>query len=526
MGASPTLGATAIDDGAVEDDNGHHRGPGLSSDLRDQNKNGLADGLEARLPGMAGNEAIDVVVTLVRPAPKAAIENAIGAFGLVHEFKLIDGFTGTVTAGQARALARLPFVFRVEPVYRVVAAMEGAKASAGVDNVHQAFSGTGLGRGAGVDVCVVDSGLQWTHELFDDNPARFKGFYNLLTDEQSSTDGSIVADGNGHGTHVTSILAGDGTGGPYAAPLMGIVPEASLYIAKVLDSSGFGQDSDVAIAVEWCALMGADAINLSLIGDDAITDGSDAMSQLVNAVVQRGTVVVAGVGNNDVPHDLHPPAVAHLAIAVGAYGEWSESPQFVQAANGLGQGNFALAAESHGPYVGTFSSMGITSDGRIKPDIMAPDVTIAAAYANILPQIFDCGDTCYEILSGTSMATPIVTGIVALMREVDPNVTPDAVRRILFDTAEWRGEEGGVDDPDKSPYWGFGMVNAHAAVDQVIQELDGGTIGGMAPDFPAFYQSGQVWVDLEQTVSVEFSITDSTAPLVAAVTGPKSGELY
>ena len=86
-------------------------------DLRDRDGNGLADGLQEQLAGLRVNELVDVVVTLDHPSSAARIEQLIGAFDLGHEFTLINAFSGTVTVGQARPLARIPFVSRVEPVY-------------------------------------------------------------------------------------------------------------------------------------------------------------------------------------------------------------------------------------------------------------------------------------------------------------------------------------------------------------------------------------------------------------------------
>ena len=526
-------------------------------DLRDRDGNGLADGLQEQLAGLRVNELVDVVVTLDHPASAARIEQLIGAFDLGHEFTLINAFSGTVTVGQARALARIPFVSRVEPVYQVSAAAEGTRGDAGVDGIYATPGVSSTGTGAGIGFCTVDSGIMTTHEMFD-APGKIAGTCDAIGAESRANTcavGGTIEDDVGHGTSVAAIAAGDGTGSPYAVALRGMAPGAKLYIAKALRSDGIfgfavGSDVDVQLAVEWCAgQAGARTINLSIQGDQAQSDGLDAMSLIVDAAVGAGKVVIAGAGNNDAPHTIQPPAAAHLAIVVGAYGEWSGAPDFIAAADLLDQqrgdgltveGDTARAALSDGPFPALFSTRGTADVNRTKPDIMAPGHTIATAAAD--PGfVVNCGNQCYDVVSGTSFSTPVVSGIVALMLEADPSLTPDEVRAILFDTARDRGYMGldgnGQETvPLKGTDWGFGIVDAHSAV-AIAREGTGDTTlnSALAAPMPAKHSKGREWVtedlngDRFEEVLIDFTVTSADAvsgvPLAISVSSPLSGFL-
>ncbi len=130
-----------------------------------------------------------------------------------------------------------------------------------------------------------------------------------------SPDSGTVQDGNGHGTHVASTVAGSGaaSGGKY----VGVAPGASIMAARVLGSDGGGRMSDVMAGVEWAAQNGADVINLSL-GSDGNSDGKDALSTICNAAVDLGKVVVVAAGNaGPGAGTVGSPGAATKVITVG-----------------------------------------------------------------------------------------------------------------------------------------------------------------------------------------------------------------
>lgn len=463
--------------------------------IADLDGNGLSDGLEARLAGLAAGDPVDVVVTFTGPGDAAAAQQAVGAFGLLREFTLIDGFAATMSGAQARALAGVPGVFRVEEDVDVYVTLESARPAFGVDLVYEAdpeLGGLGI-TGARVGICIVDTGIMGDHEQFmNSGGSKVYGFYDFV-----NVNGVTTAyDDHGHGTHVAGIAAGDGTGAPGAGNFRGVAPDAVLYGAKVLDSTGSGPLSDVIAGIEWCwEKTTADIISLSL-GTAGSSDGQDSLSLAVNAVVEKGVVTVVAAGNaGAAPQTVGSPGAAIRAITVGAVAEPSPSA--------------APSWRSAGVYPAPSSSRGPTRDGRVKPDIMAPGVTVASAAIDPYA-VFGCGTECYTVMSGTSMATPFVSGTVALMMQAHggaPGV--EEVRQILFATAQPRGIVAGKDNE-----WGFGLLDAFAAVRQAQYASPAAYSPTAFPE----YNVGRGTVPDNGVVRIPINIVDPSRPLAVAVT--------
>src|SRR5215470_13411320 len=422
------------------------------ADVTDRNGNRVADGLETRLSAASAAERLNVIVRFATAGDADAARQRLGAIGLRRHFDLVHGFSATVTPGQARLLAQMPGVLRVEEVVPVVAFMETARRDFGIDRVQELPADGGLGyTGAGVGICTVDTGIFAGHEQFvaADGTTKVVGFKDFVGTSLTPYDD------NGHGTHVASIAAGDGTGiDDFAPTYRGVAPGARLYSAKVLDASGSGSSDKVIAGIDWCAGQPAvDIISLSL-GIAGSSDGSDLVSQAVNAAVNNGKVVVVAAGNDGAaPKTIGSPAAATLAITVGAAAEWSHAT--------------LLDGESDGIYLAPFSSRGPTADGRVKPDIAAPGHSIIAGYIDPSGTgLYGCTNDCYASLSGTSMATPFVAGTVALMLQAASpfRPTPATIRAILADTAQDRGPlaAGGLAVKDND--WGYGLLDGYAAV--------------------------------------------------------------
>jgi len=516
--------------------------PGLNSHpvLADRDGDRMADGLASMLESVGAGDQINVIVLMDPSGTVGKAKKGVGVFKVRHNYSLINGFSATVNAGQARALSKMPFVERVEPVYTVRANLEAAGTDTGVDQMRAfaAVASATYGRGAGTTICVVDTGIQHDHEVFVDlatGISKITNGYFAITGAGPvgpTTDMNLLFDGNGHGTHVASIAAGDGDGDGdaddgFAAAMPGMAPDADILPVKVLNSNGTGSDDDVQAGVEWCAQHpDVDVINLSISGDAQQSDGLDSMSQIVNAAVQAGKVVIAGAGNSDYPGDIRPPAAAHLAVSVGAYGEWSESPELLAAAIAIDQAQGGTAQQdairsfySKGPYTAWFSTRGTTSDGRILPDVVAPGHSVIAATSKA---VAPCDKACYISLDGTSMATPMVSGIAALIIAAKPDLNPDQVRQIIFDTAQHRGPTDGGGDPLKSRHWGFGLVDAHAAVSMARVMAGDHALDPSQTLFPSNYQIGEGSVDRGDSTSINFSVTDTSTPLTVMLTAPES----
>jgi subtilisin family serine protease len=209
----------------------------------------------------------------------------------------------------------------------------------------------------------------------------------------------------------------------------GVAPEGvQLLNGKVLSDYGFGFESDIIAGIEWAVDSGAKIISMSLGGWVPICDGSDPLSLAVDSAVDKGVNVVVAAGNSYEVRTISTPGCAKKAITVGATDKFDN--------------------------IAWFSSQGPTTDERIKPDIVAPGVWIISARANDTDMGWPISEY-YTSASGTSMATPHVAGVVALILQSSPNLTPEQVKAILINTAK--------DLKQKPTVQGGGRIDAYKA---------------------------------------------------------------
>ena len=291
-----------------------------------------------------------------------------------------------------------------------------------------------------------------------------------------------------HGTHVGASAAG----GNRSRLLGGVAPGARLVDVKVLGDQGTG--SGVAEGLEWSiqnrarawggGVNGIDVLNLSFSGTD-VSDGTDCVCALVNAAVTHGMVVVASAGNHADCGQLSSPGAADGAITVGAYDAGADP----------GSADDVLAAfTAHGPRADDQDG---TQIDEMKPDVVAPGVDIVSAWGSPASS-----GHAYASASGTSMSAALVSGVVALLLEEDPSLTPAAVKQLLRDTARHRADGGlacGAQDPfgiDTRYHtgWSFGAVDAVAA----LEELRHG-------NQTQFVQLAASWNDATQRVEVAWT---------------------
>ncbi|MCK5274543.1 MAG: S8 family serine peptidase [Alphaproteobacteria bacterium] len=486
--------------------------------LVDLNGNGLSDGLEDSLAGLAANAQVDVIVTFSGPGNAASAQAAVGAFSVRYEYNIIDGFAATLTAGQARALATAPGVFRVEEDATVYAFMESARPDFGVEDVAVDPDTAGL-TGSGVTICMVDTGIQGDHEAFNTydgetiTGSRIVGFQDF-TGDMSGVFHDVPYDYNGHGTHTAATAAGGGAAGPtslggdtvYAPKARGVAPGASLLIAKVLKGDGTGADSGVLAGIEWCVEQGADIISASL-GIPGNSLCTDAVCEAMDNAALAGILPVVAAGNEgDLPESIGSPAASPLSLTVAAAADFSANPADLWATSGV--------------YLAPFSSLGPTAKGEIKPDIAAPGVTILSAWSDeyVLcdplfgcfpePYSYGCGIGCYTVVSGTSMATPYVSGVAALMLQVNPSLTPAQIKQIIAETAHDRLT------PGKDVAYGHGLIDALAAVKRAMGYAE----GSYTPNELPSYFVGTDSVPDNGYTDIPITVTDTSLPLAVSIT--------
>ncbi|MEU3526848.1 S8 family serine peptidase [Streptomyces sp. NPDC038707] len=278
--------------------------------------------------------------------------------------------------------------------------------------------------GKGVKVAVLDTGVDTTH-------ADLKG--QVVESKNFTTTAADATDHFGHGTHVASIVAGTGakSGGKYK----GVAPDAKLLNGKVLDDSGFGDDSGILAGMEWAAGQGADVINLSLGGYD--TPEIDPLEAEVNKLSAEKGVLFAIAAGNEGPQSVGSPGSADAALTVGAVDDKDKLADF----------------SSTGPRNG---------DGAIKPDVTAPgvDITAAAAPGSVIDKEVGEKPAGYLTISGTSMATPHVAGAAAILKQEHPDWGYTELKGALTGSAK-----GGKYTPFEQ---GSGRIQVDKAIGQSV----------------------------------------------------------
>jgi len=400
--------------------------------------------IQPLLQAAAQLDAKSTVRVIIQKANPLADSNTIAKSAkgkLVEDFSVIPAFTADLKLGYVLALANNPDVRYVslDAIVKQRSTVDISQLTTtypqdvAAPTVWNATDGTGA-TGLGVTVAVVDTGLDVTHPDFHGN----------VTAVNVNQSASTTKDGYGHGTHVAGIIAARNPNGQY----IGVAPDAHVIGVKIADDSGNAMESDLLRGLGW-VYLNRTAQNIRVVNLSVGTSvpGSYAYSP-TDAAVERlwssGITVVVAAGNlgSDPDAVSYAPANDPYVITVGCLDD-------NLTAN-------TTADDSLCP----ISSRGVTQDGFAKPDVIAPGRKVSSTLATGLPVLAQLypdritADGKHLRLSGTSMATPIVAGTVALLLQRYPNLTPDQIKRILSTTAlPYPGE------PDHA-----GVINAVAAM--------------------------------------------------------------
>jgi len=401
--------------------------------------------LQQLLQTAPAGQIIEAVLTFDH-VPSAGDLFAVTATGVdVVSFRVLPmlGVRGTST--QIAALLSLPGLRSAYHNRQLSYFLNQSVPLIGADRVWNELGITGKG----VTVAVIDTGIDATHP---DLPYGDKVIQNVKIVPDLFGTGAIVVEGipntdttSGHGTHVSSIAAG--TGAALAGKYRGVAIGANLV------GVGAGELLFVLSALEgfdW-VLQNRGQYGIRVISNSWGTTGSFSADDPINVASQAahdaGLVVVFAAGNAGPTTDtLNPYCVAPWVICVAA-------------------------GAKDGTTLADFSSRGIPGDALYHPTITAPGVNIAAARATtgIVINTFFAVDLArlgtdaawYAVASGTSMATPHVSGTAALMLEANPGLTPDQVKALLESSA--------------TPMSGYalyevgaGYLNAYDAVTQAL----------------------------------------------------------
>ncbi len=431
-------------------------------------------------------------------APTDADAAALQAIGVPVEvrYRSIPYIRSRISYIQALQIAALPGVWRIEtipilyPVNDIASRILRARDSEGA--LHPSvWKHIGV-TGRGVSVAILDTGVNDEADPLSGYPGheslrgKFLGGGNFFSgqaalntpiDASENPKHTIDPEATYHGSHVAGSAIGSGgpqgvLGGGTPGFYAGMAPDARLIDLKVLSDAGLGFGA--ADALEWLiahrfdtwGLTGADTIyrgvdvaNMSIGGTDN-SDGTDASCAAVNAATLAGIVVCVASGNDGNTNWIASPAAADLAITVGSFTDNNTIPR---------ADDFVSDYSNEGPRL---------SDGdgdvrdEMKPSVLGPGTGILS----VLGDPTTAGDQ-YHHINGTSMATPCVAGIAALVLSAHPQLTPQQVRRILEDTSDHRTDMGkqppsAADpfnvDPNYHPSWGWGEVDGYAAVKEAL----------------------------------------------------------
>ncbi|PWU67767.1 S8 family peptidase [Gracilibacillus dipsosauri] len=308
-------------------------------------------------------------------------------------------------------------------------------------NAKQVVRNNTMLTGKGTKIAILDTGI-YPHQDLSGRITDFVDFINYRSEPY---------DDNGHGTHCAGDAAGDGS--LSSEKYMGPAPAASVAGVKVLNDTGAGSLDTIMQGVEWCIQYNEsnsdspiDIISMSLGTEpyDYGEEDQDPLVQIVEEAWSSGIIVCAAAGNSGPdPQSISSPGLSDLVITVGALNDRDTRDT------------------RSDDEVASFSSRGPTIYGQEKPDILAPGVDIISlrspnSYIDRL-QKYNRVDGDYFVMSGTSMATPICAGIVSLIKEQNPQLTPDEIKELLKNGTDlW-------EDRDHNIY-GAGYINAENSI--------------------------------------------------------------
>ncbi|MGE5679703.1 MAG: S8 family serine peptidase [Bacillota bacterium] len=315
-------------------------------------------------------------------------------------YKVFNGASLSIPKAMFSTIASLPYIKKIEMDEKVYADLKESEKIIGADSLWLKYND----KGDSVVVGIIDTGIDYLHPALGGGLGKgFKviGGYDVVNKDNDPMDDM------GHGTHVAGIVAGN------CDSIKGIAPNALLMGFKVLNSSGMGYESDIIAGIERAVDPNddddysdkVDIANMSLGGSGT---PADAECTAVNNAVKLGVVFCIAAGNSGRLgfNTLGSPGSAELAITVGATDKTDK--------------------------LAVFSSKGPTNRPYlIKPEVLAPGVDIYSSVPG--------GQ--YQRLSGTSMATPEVAGVCALLKHLHKDWTPEMIKSALMTSAKDLGYE-------------------------------------------------------------------------------------
>ncbi|MCX6640278.1 MAG: S8 family serine peptidase [bacterium] len=307
--------------------------------------------------------------------------------------------------------------------------------------------------GDGIIVGMLDTGVNYNHldlttHMWNGGPSYPNHGWDFYNNDNDPTDG------HGHGTHTAGTVASDGTAGTQA----GVAPHAIIMALKVWSDGGSGSTGQMISGSDFAVQHGADLFSMSGgIGGGGTTTDKNLFRTAYNNALAAGVIGTIAAGNeagtsppNSVrtPGNVPPPWLHPDQTLIGGL-------SCVITCGATNPDHTIASFSSKGPV--NWSNVSPWNDyaypsgmGLIEPDISAPGVNVKSC--------LNTNNTGYQLMSGTSMATPHVAGVVALLLSKDPSLTPDLIDMYLENTALELGT------PGKDNTFGSGLMNALDAI--------------------------------------------------------------
>lgn len=411
------------------------------------------DALLARRASLIGR--LRVIIRVPNAAARLSVASALPLLDgrSIRSLPLINGIAVDLPNASLAVLAESAAVDHLSLDRAIAGAVDQTGATVGAPLVRQELGVDG----SGIGVAVIDSGVtSWHDDLADptlgaERVDRFVDFVNGRT---------VPYDDYGHGTHVAGIVAGDGydsSGGR-----TGIAPGAHIIALKVLDGTGAGSISNVISAIDYAVQhrdeLNIRVINLSVAAGVYESYNEDPLTLAARQAVSAGIVVVVAAGNNG---RGATGTTQYAGVTAPGNAPWVLT---------VGASSHMGTADRSDDTMAAFSSRGPGQiDYGAKPDLVAPGVGIeslsnpnsymySADAAYLLSGTVATPPLPYLSLTGTSMATPVVSGTVALMLQANPSLTPNEVKAILQYTSQ---QYPGYDSLTE----GAGFLNTKGAVE-------------------------------------------------------------
>ncbi len=361
----------------------------------------------------AKEDKVRVIILPGKDKSKFHISSVLTDIEKIKNFK--NGIVARVSRKNVELLKSLGF--RVFEDYKVRAFLTESVPLIKANSVWKIRVDNNNITGKNISVCIVDTGVNYTQPDLGGcfgTGCKVIGGYDFVNSD------SDPMDDNGHGTHVAGIIAANGT-------LKGVAPDANIVAVKVLDSQGYGYASDVLSGIEWC-VNNSDKYNIKVIslslGTNVYTSYCDAdellFSEAINSAVSKGIAVVAATGNEGNYSGVASPSCVYNATRVAATYKRNYATSLQWCLDVF----CSRTCTDSNPKIDNITCFSNRGAG-FNDILLAPGVDVNSTY------IYG-----YSEETGTSMAAPHVSGAIALIKQIAPQLSPKEIEKLLNETGK------------------------------------------------------------------------------------------